>query len=272
MKILLLTDGIFPYVVGGMQKHSSYLAKFLAIAGHDVTVAHCVPMGKPAPDTNAVKDMLGLNDAHMLRSVCISFPKAGWMPGHYLKESYLYSRQLFDIFKASLTQYDFIYAKGFSAWYLLQKKSRGMTLPAVGIKFHGYEMFQIAAGWRTRLEHWMLRGPVKWNTLHADVVFSYGGKITGLIRDLGVDAERIAEIPTGIEQAWLSNNIIPSRGPVRFVFVGRDERRKGMPELIEVLKSPGTANPFEFEFVGPVNASNRVNAPHIKYHGIVTGQ
>ncbi|MBL7943267.1 MAG: glycosyltransferase, partial [Flavobacteriales bacterium] len=46
----------------------------------------------------------------------------------------------------------------------------------------------------------------------------------------------------------------------------------GMPELIEVLKNPGTANPFEFEFVGPVNASNRVNAPQIKYHGIVTGQ
>ena len=28
MRIALLTDGIFPYVIGGMQKHSFYLAKY----------------------------------------------------------------------------------------------------------------------------------------------------------------------------------------------------------------------------------------------------
>lgn len=30
MKIALLTDGIFPYAMGGMQKHSYYLAKYFA--------------------------------------------------------------------------------------------------------------------------------------------------------------------------------------------------------------------------------------------------
>ena len=30
MKIALITDGIYPYVMGGMQKHSYFLAKYLA--------------------------------------------------------------------------------------------------------------------------------------------------------------------------------------------------------------------------------------------------
>ena len=30
MRIALITDGIYPYVMGGMQKHSYFLAKFLA--------------------------------------------------------------------------------------------------------------------------------------------------------------------------------------------------------------------------------------------------
>ena len=30
MRIALITDGIWPYVLGGMQKHSYYLCKYLA--------------------------------------------------------------------------------------------------------------------------------------------------------------------------------------------------------------------------------------------------
>jgi glycosyltransferase involved in cell wall biosynthesis len=272
MKILLLTDGIYPYVVGGMQKHSFYLAKFLALRGHQVTLAHCVPAGKHLPTEEEVKNVMGLPEEIALQCVCMHFPRAGWLPGHYLKESYLHSHQLFDRFKSALSSFDFIYAKGFSAWYFLKRKARGYVMPPVGVKFHGYEMYQAAATTRSRLEHALLRGPVKWNNLHADLVFSYGGKITGLIEQLGVAPHAIAEVPTGIESAWFSGIRKPATTPVKFVFVGRDERRKGMPELIEVLREPGFDSPFTFDFIGPVNASSRVNRPHITYHGIVTTQ
>ena len=36
LKIALLTDGIYPDFVGGMQKHSAYLAKYLAQNGVEV--------------------------------------------------------------------------------------------------------------------------------------------------------------------------------------------------------------------------------------------
>ena len=49
MKILLLTDGIAPYAMGGMQKHSANLAKYLTLAGVEVTLVHCVAREKEIP-------------------------------------------------------------------------------------------------------------------------------------------------------------------------------------------------------------------------------
>ena len=40
MKIALLSDGIYPYVVGGMQKHSYFLAKYLARNKINVDLYH----------------------------------------------------------------------------------------------------------------------------------------------------------------------------------------------------------------------------------------
>ena len=47
MKIALLTDGIPPYIVGGMQQHSYSLAKYLVLNGNEVTLFHFVKKGKP---------------------------------------------------------------------------------------------------------------------------------------------------------------------------------------------------------------------------------
>ena len=49
MKIALLTDGIPPYVVGGMQQHSYSLAKYLVLNGNEVTLFHFVKKGQPIP-------------------------------------------------------------------------------------------------------------------------------------------------------------------------------------------------------------------------------
>ncbi len=40
MKVALVTDGIWPYVMGGMQKHSYYLCKYLAKKKIDVDLYH----------------------------------------------------------------------------------------------------------------------------------------------------------------------------------------------------------------------------------------
>lgn len=271
MKILILTDGISPFVIGGMQKHSFYLAKFLALRSHEVTLVHCVPFGKTLPSQEETVAAMDLPVGHSFTSVALHFPQAGAMPGHYLKESYLYSQNIYNRFKDRLNEFDFIYAKGFAAWYLLAQKAKGVLMPNVGIKFHGYEMFQPPASLKSRIHHWLLRGPVKWNNRNADYVFSYGGKITPIIESIGVSKSKIIEIPTGIESNWLSSKLNSnSESNIQFVFVGRFERRKGIEELNKALMSILPAGGFHFHFVGPVPPSQKIKSELITYHGAIS--
>ena len=91
-------------------------------------------------------------------------------------------------------------------------------------------MFQFAPNLKIKLQHLFLRVFVRWNTKHADYVYSYGGKITTIIENLGVSKELIKEIPSAIDPGWLNQNIKTSQS-LKFLFVGRNERRKGIKEI-----------------------------------------
>jgi glycosyltransferase involved in cell wall biosynthesis len=267
MNILIVTDGITPFVIGGMQKHSYNLARQLAMQGHRITLFHCVTGKNKLPEREEIHSLFGADAMKNLESICLRFPAPSWYPGHYLKESYLYSRMVYKRIESRIAEFDFIYAKGFTAWYFLEQKKRGVRMPPVGIKFHGYEMFQPPVGLRMRLENKMLSTPVKWNNRQADVVFSYGGKITSLIESLEVNRKKIIEIPTGIDPEWISATVPAcTQHRIQFCFIGRNERRKGIEELhkaIELLP----ANQFQFHFIGPIPGSAQLKLPHVKYHG-----
>jgi len=267
MKLLILTDGITPFVIGGMQKHSQNLARELALQGNSVTLFHCVIGNNKLPEREDLVNAFGDQALGIIESICMRFPAPSWYPGHYLKESYIYSKLLYNRIESRIHEFDFIYAKGFAGWYFLEKKKQGKQLPPIGVKFHGYEMFQRPANFRLRIESYLLRKPVQWNTTNADVVFSYGGKITELISSLGVDSKKIAEIPTGIDSSWIVANVQKSTIEKKhFCFVGRFERRKGILELNEALKHLGEGN-FHFHFIGPIPQSNQLKQSNITYHG-----
>jgi glycosyltransferase involved in cell wall biosynthesis len=268
-RLLVLTDGIYPFVVGGMQRHSSYLVKHLSARGWHITLVHAVAASSKLPSAEEVCSALGVEMSRVeVRG--FHFPAPGFYPGHYLKESYAYSKMVYESLKNRVNEFDFIYAKGFAAWHLLQlKKNRGLSTPPVGVKFHGYEMFQPPASFVSRFHHLLLRGPVRWNTLNADVVFSYGGKITGILQRMGVPRSKIAEVPTGIDPDWFVETVNAVHRPVRFLFLGRYERRKGVEELGKVLavwKGPQ----IRFDFVGPIPSSKKLKLPWVNYHGQVT--
>ena len=269
MKILLLTDGITPFILGGMQKHSANLAKYLTLAGVEITLVHCVAQEKEIPSDDAVNSILFSGEQKLNKIIGLKFPSMGKAPGHYLKESYRYSEMVFDKVKDELDSYDFIYAKGFSAWKLLHKKSKGMKMAPVGVKFHGYEMFQKPPSFRARIEQLFLRKPVRWNTLNADYVFSYGAKITELVRSLGVMEDKIINIPSGIDNTWIRQSKLKVNSPIRFVFLGRYERRKGVEELNEILNDIIENNEFEFHFIGPIPKDKQIESKKIVYHGVV---
>jgi glycosyltransferase involved in cell wall biosynthesis len=112
---------------------------------------------------------------------------------------------------------------------------------------------------------------VKWNNVHADVVFSYGGKISSLIESLGVDHKKIIEIPTGIDPAWIVR-ALPERSnnEIQFCFIGRNERRKGIHELHEAIKKMPESG-FQFHFIGPIPSSTQLKRGYVKYHGALRG-
>jgi glycosyltransferase involved in cell wall biosynthesis len=267
MKILVVTDGISPYVVGGMQKHSAGLIKYLALRGHDVTMIHCLPSGTNKPSHEEIRESMGLSQEASLKIITLYFPPSGFLPGHYLKSSYQFSNKAFDAVQKEIDSFDFIYTKGFTGWYFIAQKLKGKKLPPIGVKFHGYEMFQPGGSFTMKLKKYLLKGTVQWISQHADVVFSYGSKITEVIKRIGVDPNRIVEVPTGIEAHWIANQKTRSTTPRKFLFIGRYERRKGIEELHAAILSREENSEVEFHFIGPIDHSKRVKRKDIIYHG-----
>jgi glycosyltransferase involved in cell wall biosynthesis len=262
MHIALITDGIYPCVIGGMQKHSFNLAKYMARLGHRVDLYHAVPKDNKSD----YKKLFTEEELGNLRFFEVEFPSLGNSPGHYIRESYQYSEKLLQRYRKQQKP-DFIYAKGFAGWNFLFKKTQGESFPPIGVNFHGYEMFQRAPSFVERLKQkFILSSPAKYNIDHADAVFSYGGKVTNIISSLGVPANKIIEIPGGIDAEWVTDKIKAKNGPLKFVFSGRDERRKGLKELFKALEAL-PAGDWEFHFIGPIK--KKIFREQYTFHGSI---
>lgn len=264
MRIALITDGIWPYVLGGMQKHSYYLCKYLAKNKIQVDLFH---FNRSTYDISKL-EFFGEEEKKYIRSIIVDFPSSSKLPGHYIRNSKLHSKLIYEAMKADISSYDFIYTKGFTGWHLIEQKKAGKIKCApIGVKFHGYEMFQRMPGPKAYLDSLLLlRRPVKYITRNADKVFSYGGKVTDIIRKLGVEEKKIIEIPSGVEESVVLHDILPSSEKIRFLYLGRYERRKGIEELNKALKNL-KRNDFEFHFVGPIPEEKRLKEKHVIYHG-----
>lgn len=273
MRVALITDGIWPYVLGGMQKHSYYLCKYLARQQVQVDLFH---FNQSNFDIQKL-EFFSEEELRYITPHVIGFPKSLPFPGHYVYDSYAYSRLVFAAIQDKLSSYDFIYTKGFTGWYLINKKAAGLPCPPVGVKFHGYEMFQKPPDLKVKLQHlFLLRKPVREISGRADVVFSYGGKITDIIKSIGVKPERIVELPSGVEQDQLAEQILPvAKEKIRFLFLGRYERRKGIEELnqaIQLILNKPQEHTIEFQFIGPIPAEKRISHQQVVYHGEIRGR
>ncbi|MDP1803506.1 MAG: glycosyltransferase family 4 protein, partial [Bacteroidota bacterium] len=121
---------------------------------------------------------------------------------------------------------------------------------------------------KTKLQHVsLLRKPVKEISQKADIVFSYGGKITEIIKSIGVDPKQIIELPSGVEAQTVSKEIRPTGDTLKFLFLGRYERRKGIEELNSAIQLLKEKRKVEFHFVGPIPADKQLQNKTVIYHG-----
>jgi len=269
MRIALLTDGIYPYVMGGMQKHSYFLVKFFAQNAVFVDLYH---LNQSQQDIHALS-CFSEEEKKYITSYVFEFPKAGKLPGHYAKESYLYSSLLYEEF-IKHPQPDFIYAKGYVGMRFMEEKKKGVSLPPIGVRLHGYEIYQPTQSLKVKIWNKIYKNIVEFNNKNADFVYSYGGKITDLItKNLQIAKAQIIEIPTGIESKWINPAPQLPQGQIKFVFLGRYDIRKGIKELNTALNQLINENVhFRFEFIGPIPEPKQLKHPSIIYHGPIHDQ
>lgn len=270
MKIAILSDGINPFVIGGMQKHSFNLVKYFSIHGADVTLFHFTSNNEIISDKELNNEIFGSNNSHV-KSYCLYFPKSIKFPGHYIFNSYRYSKLISKKILPIINEFDFIYSKGFCSWNLIYLKKKGLKIPNIGVNFHGYEMWQKPPSFKVFSQHLLLKPFVKWITKNSDFVFSYGSKISNIIEDLGVDSKKIIESPSGIDEDFVRDiKSLKISYKRKFVFLGRYERRKGIEELSNVIRTLNlNSSNVEFHFIGDIPNSKRIKSDNVFYHGLI---
>jgi len=267
MRIAIFTTGIYPYIAGGIQKHSYYLAKYLAKNKIYVDLYHYVLCDQPL-----VENLKGFDKEELkyITNFCFHFDRSGRFPGHYIVESYNISKRYYAVFLNN-NNVDFVYAQGFSGWHYAKKKYYGEKLPKIGVNFHGLNMFQRAFSIKSKLEQLIFYYPVKQCLFYSDYIYSLGGKLTNLLVGLGYSDKKIIVTPIGIDASWLVPSVPNKRkSKIRsFVFIGRYEERKGINELLIVLKELLDSFEFKFHFIGPIPENKQVASSKIFYHGMI---
>lgn len=277
--ITFLTDGIYPFVQGGMQKYAYYYIAHLLSKGIDVNLFHCVLPGSPVPDENeVVKELKKTNLVFTgrLKSVCVIFPKRGFFPGHYLRNSYRYSALIFEKMYPELHQTDFVFIQGFSGWKFLEERNKRQIKVAAGVHFHGLNMFQKSYNYRMKWHSFLFKKPVCGNMQKADIVFSLGGVLDNyLIRNAGINKEKIIHAPAGINKNWLDNNSTENNDDIfRFLFIGRDDRIKGIDEYLKAIETAmkKLSVKAEFHFIGDLSQSAGNKKQHLFFHGEIKNE
>jgi glycosyltransferase involved in cell wall biosynthesis len=267
LKIALLTNGIYPYKIGGIQKHSYYLAKYFAKEKVTVDIYH------PGINNNEqdikFKDYFEVEELDFLNFITVPFPASIKFPGHYVYASYLYSKKLFKILEHE-EEYNCIYGQGFTSWYFVRKKNFAENIIS---NLHGLEMFQNTINIKNRLEQLLLSIPANEIIRKSNRQISLGGKLTEILYNTGAKENSVIEIPNGIDQSWIIDNEDYkkplSKKRLRFVFIGRYERRKGIEELHEVVRKTIDQFNYEVQFIGPIPVEKQISHSNIHYMGLI---
>lgn len=259
-RINLVTDGIAPHVIGGMQRHSKNLLVVLLDLGIRVHLIH----PKLENDTEVdIRESLHSN-SQFLDVTLIKWPDRSHLPGGYVLENWIFSKKCRAAInaKAGFSEAPII-AKGFTSLQLFGSNQ-------VWINLHGYEMFQRQFSLKGWLASLWLRIPVRYLHSRCHGYFSYGPGITQICLRAGLDRDNHFEIPGGVSSSWVAEhrNRSKSKGQngLKFVFVGRNERRKALPEIMEAWACK-SESPNRLILVGPHSPDEWGNPSNIDFLG-----
>ncbi len=262
MHLLFLADGLFPFVVGGMQKHSTMLIKHLSPLVDQITVCTCGEINAPPPSEEEILDSLVTSKDNIQVLTC-TFKDKGKLPGHYLRASRKLSLAFLNL-AGDLFQYDCVYAQGLTGNAFLGKHSRLM------VNLHGLNMFQPAYSLGELLVKLMMRPTFRHQIRQSWKVVSLGGKLGDMLKANGASDEQVVQLSNGVDDVWFDKPIGGSKGNgIRFLIVGRNEYQKGFHILRKALSL--LKKPIELHLVGDWPKLEPTHH-NLTYHGIVRDQ
>lgn len=261
MTIEFLTNGIYPFAIGGMQKHSFYQIVYLARRNIYVNVYH--------PHENLDEEIINfIGPAEMLylNFKYIEYRDTVKVPGHYILSGYLYSRRIYNNLPNEI---NIIYSQGLAGLYLVSRHLKNRLIIS---NLHGLEMYQRNIGILNYLQNCMLRVPFNMLIRRSNFVVSLGGELTDKLAQIRKSNKGILLIPNAIDDNWTNKTHDRKKnGVIKFCFVGRNERRKGIIELCEAIQRLMSVGCFfEFHFIGLDNCDvDYVFDQNIFFYGVV---
>jgi len=256
MKILFCTDGIFPHMVGGMQRHSKLLVEALArYEGLSITVLH------PHPGIRVFEGCENVEE------IALS-PLPGKKP--YLWELYDYS---VEVHRIAMDHPDhLIYSQGLCVWAGIQDLAhRTIVNP------HGLEPYQ-TLDFKTRLKTWPFRLVFDRIFRRAAFTVSLGGRLTDILKSRLPGKEgKIEVLPNAANPVELPEGFVKVRNETtHFLFAGRFAYNKGIDTLltaVELIRQMGRDGQFKVSLVGKGPLFEQMKArfafPEVEYMGFV---
>ena len=259
MKIALLTDGLFPDLIGGVQKHSHLLIKYFSKNNIYVDVFYI--------KNNLNHSSLYQEDYNLkyLNFFEFKMPSTFYFPGHYVYNSYKLSKLYYK--KLKLNSYDFIYAQGITSWYLLKKHPKKNNLIS---NLHGLNPYQVSANKTESLKQVLFKIPMSTIIKLSKYHISLGGKLESILLNNGVKSDSIFTIPNAVESSWIIKKLSNKKlDKLKFVFIGRYERLKGIEEIFKVINKLINKYNFEFHFIGGIPKDKRIYNDSFVYYDII---
>jgi hypothetical protein len=175
VSVIFCTDGIFPHMVGGIQRHSRLLAESLAKSGQvNLTVIH--------PHRNIKVFDPELN----IEEIIIPEEKS---TGIYLRDCYRYSVKVLQLVLDRPGT--IVYAQGFAVWAGMEKIKNRLVLNP-----HGLEPFQ-GLSKKNKLLGLPFRMILRYQFRSAGYIVSLGGRLTGLLEQ-NSNGARIVVLPNAV--------------------------------------------------------------------------